>query len=80
MLAYVNRRFLVSIFVNILSTWPAYLCLFTIRSTLRRSLDSAQKLKETFRGCPKLNSILQLAREMSLTEEQAIMDILFMLK
>lgn len=49
------------------------------RGTLRKGLDGARCLKQAFRQSPALAGIFQTAVEAGVTEEQALMDVLFML-
>ncbi|KAK3739600.1 hypothetical protein QZH41_011218, partial [Actinostola sp. cb2023] len=49
------------------------------KGELRRGRTGAQRLIEAFKQSPKLHGILDIAKDMRLTEEQAVMDVLFML-
>lgn len=48
--------------------------------TLRKAMDAACCLKQAFRESPAVAEIFKTAVDAGVTEEQALMDVLFMLK
>ena len=48
--------------------------------TLRKAMDAACCLKQAFRESPAVAEIFKTAVDVGVTEEQALMDVLFMLK
>lgn len=43
-------------------------------------MEGARQLKQTFRDSPAVAEILKMGVDAGITEEQALMDVLFMLK
>lgn len=49
-------------------------------STLKKAMTGASSLKKAFRESPALADIVKIAANSGVTEDQALMDVLFMLK
>jgi len=49
-------------------------------SKLKKAMVGASSLKKAFRESPDLADIIKIAANSGVTEEQALMDVLFMLK
>lgn len=50
------------------------------RRKLKKAMVGASSLKKAFRESPGLADIIKIAANSGVTEEQALMDVLFMLK
>lgn len=53
---------------------------FILPRTLNKAMEGACQLKQTFRDSPAVAEILKMGVDAGITEEQALMDVLFMLK